>query len=159
MPYCKDFNGTIMELSSISLSIKQQLIYSFEEEFSFVKDKFEIIDLLANNSPMEYEAIEYLKLPSDDYNIVWHPGVYAFIGNNTLYRVGVSMHNSRARVMQHLYDGTAKDGYCIWDINRFEDRSILLFNVKNRNDRHWLLALEAFFECKFKPLIKAGRVG
>jgi hypothetical protein len=139
--------------------MKQQLINAFEREFYFLKDKFELIDLLENDRPMDYDFIENLKLPSEDYNIVWHPGVYTFIGNNSLYRVGVSMQNSRARVMQHLDGCTAKDGYGIWDINGFTDKSILLFNVKNISDKHWLLALEAYFESKFNPLIKAGRIG
>ena len=139
--------------------MKQQVIDAFKKEFSFLKDKFEIIDLLANSSPMDNEVIEYLKLPSENYNIVWHPGVYLFIGNNSLYRVGVSMNNSRGRVMAHLKACTHKNGYSIWDIDKFEDKSILLFNVKEKSDRHWLLALEAFLETKFKPLIKAGRIG
>lgn len=139
--------------------IKQNIIEAFESEFGFIKEKFELIDLLSNNSPMDYETIEYLKLPSKDNNIVWHPGVYLFIGNDMLYRVGVSMHNSRARVMQHLDAGTAKDGYCIWDIDKYKDKSILLFNIKDKSDRHWLLSLEAFLEGKFDPKIKAGRIG
>lgn len=140
-------------------SLKQEIIAAFEDEFSFVRDKFELIDLLANNSPMDYKTIEYLKLPSEDYNIVWHPGVYVFIGNNQLYRVGVSMRNSRARVLAHLNASTAKGGFCIWDIDKFPDKSILLFNVKDRADRYWLLSLEAFLEIKFQPKIKAGRIG
>lgn len=139
--------------------LRQQIIDAFASEFGFVKDKFLLIDLLANNSPMDYETIQYLKLPSDDYNIVWHPGVYAFIGNNELYRVGVSMRNSRARVMEHLAAETSMDGHCVWDIDQYSDKSILLFNVKNPVDRHWLLALEAFLETKFQPKIKAGRIG
>lgn len=139
--------------------MKDQLISAFKKEFSFIEDKFEILDLLGNNTPMDYETMEYLKLPSEEYNIVWHPGVYAFLGNNSLYRVGVSMNNSRARVMQHLDACTAQEGYGIWDIEKFEDKSILLFNVKNKEDKHWLLALEVFFENTFKPLIKARRIG
>lgn len=139
--------------------IRQKIIYAFELEFGFIKDKFEIIDLLAKNSPMDYKTIEYLKLPTEDYNIVCHPGVYTFIGNNSLYRVGVSMRNSRARVMEHLEACTSKNGYCVWDIDNFSDKSITLFNVKNKSDSHWLLALEAFIEMKFEPKIKAGRIG
>ncbi|MCU4173921.1 hypothetical protein [Carboxylicivirga sp. N1Y90] len=144
---------------SDSKSIKQQIINAFTSEFGFMQDKFEILDLLSNGSPMDYKTIEYLKLPSEDINIVWHPGVYVFIGNNVAYRVGVSMNNSRARVMQHLDVRTQKDGYCVWDINQYEDKSILLFNVKNKVDKHWLLALEVFLETKFQPKIKAGRIG
>jgi len=139
--------------------MKQQIIDAFEKEFFFIKDKFEIIDLIENESPMDYEIIEYLKLPSENYNIVWHPGVYLFIGNNSLYRVGVSMRNSRARVMEHLSASTKNDNHCIWDIDKFSDKSILLFNIKNTIDRHWLLALEAYFELTFAPLIKARRIG
>jgi hypothetical protein len=141
------------------MQMKLQLIDAFEREFSFVKEKFELMDLLANGSPMDIKVIEYLKLPSDNNNIVWHPGVYLFIGNDQLYRVGVSMHNSRGRVMAHLDACTKKNGHCVWDIDKFEDKSILLFNVKNKSDKHWLLALEAFFETRFQPLIKAGRIG
>ena len=139
--------------------IKEQVISAFNSEFYFLIDKFEIIDLLGDNSQMDYEIISNLKLPTDDYNIVWHPGVYLFLGNNLVYRVGVGMINARARVMEHL-DACTSAGNCgIWDIDNFDDRSILLFTVKNKNDRHWLLALEAYFEIKFRPLIKAGRIG
>lgn len=139
--------------------IKEHVITAFKEEFHFVQDKFEIIDLLGNNSPMDYDTIHYLKLPSDDYNIVWHPGVYLFIGNNTVYRVGVSMINGRSRVMDHLEACTSAGDCGIWDINNFDDKSILLFTIKNTNDRHWLLALEAYLEEKFMPLIKSLRIG
>ncbi len=148
-----------MQDATATQLIKEQLIEAFQQEFFFIKDKFEIIDLLANETPMDYEIFNHLKLPTNEYNIVWHPGVYVFIGNNALYRVGVSMTNSRARVMQHLDACTAKDGFAIWDINKYDDKSILLFNVKNVADRHWLLAIEAYLETKFSPLIKAGRIG
>ena len=140
-------------------TIRQEIIEAFESEFEFIKDKFELIELLENNSPMDYKTIKYLKLPSEDNNIVWHPGVYVFIGNNQLYRVGVSMRNSRSRVMEHLIAKTSKNRHCIWDIDKFSDKSTLLFNVKYNSDRYFLLAIAAFFETKFQPKIKAGRIG
>ncbi|RYD59059.1 MAG: hypothetical protein EOP56_02185 [Sphingobacteriales bacterium] len=146
-----------MEVTSEAIELR--LIAEFEKEFGFIRNKFEVMNLLGNNSAMDNDVIEYLKLPSEENNIVWHPGVYVFIGNNSIYRVGVSMNNSRLRVMQHLEGWTAKGEYCIWDIDKFDDKAILLFNVKNRQDRHWLLALEAFFEINFQPLIRAGRIG
>ena len=139
--------------------IKEKIISAFKNEFHFIQDKFEILDLLANNSEMDYDTIEDLRLPSDDYNIVWHPGVYLFLGNNSLYRVGVSLRNSRARVMEHLENCTSGNGCAIWDIDKYEDRSILLFNVKEKKDRHWLLAIELYFEENLSPLIKARRKG
>jgi hypothetical protein len=140
-------------------TVKQKVIQEFEKEFAHIASKFEIMDLLSNNSIMDYETIEYLKLPSDDYNIIWHPGVYVFIGNNKVYRVGVSLNNSRKRVMEHIKVQTRQDEYCVEDISAFDDKATLLFNVKNKEDRHWLLALEVYLEQKFKPLIKANRIG
>lgn len=139
--------------------IKEQVILAFKNEFHFIQDKFEILDLLDNNSEMDSKVIEVLKLPSNVYNIVWHPGVYLFLGNNSVYRVGVSMNNSRGRVMEHLEACTSKNGHSIWDINKHDDKSILVFNIKDKSNRHWLLAIEAYFEEKFKPLINAGRIG
>ena len=139
--------------------MKAKIIEAFKSEFNSILEKIEIIDLLDNNSPMDSETIEYLKLPSNENNIVWHPGVYFFIGNNELYRVGVSLTNSRARVMQHLEAFTGNGINTIWDINNFEDKSILLLNVKEKKDKFWLLAIEAYFEMNYNPLIKAKRIG
>lgn len=141
------------------MELRRQIIQAFDEEFHFIKERFVVIDLLANNSPMEHRAISKLVYPSEKNNVIWHPGVYCFIGNNQLYRVGVSVNNSRHRVMQHLANHTSKNGYGIWDIEPFHDRAILLFNVKKIEDRYWLLALEAYLEAKFKPLMRAGRIG
>jgi hypothetical protein len=139
--------------------IKEEVIAAFKSEFHFIQDKVEIINLLENDSEMDYDTIGALKLPTDEYNIVWHPGVYAFLGNNSVYRVGVSMRNSRARVMEHLEACTSSNGYGIWDIEKFEDRSILLFNIKDVANRHWLLALETYLESRFAPHIKSQRIG
>lgn len=139
--------------------IKEKIIEAFEAEFGFLRHKFEVMDLLSNRSAMDHWVIDGLKLPSEENNLVWHPGVYFFIGDNSLYRVGVSMNNSRARVMQHL-DACTNDGtHGIWDIDKSDDKAILLINVKNHSDRHWLLAIEAFFEINFQPLIRARRIG
>lgn len=139
--------------------IKDTVIAAFKTEFHFVQDKFEIVDLLENDSPMNYKKIASLKLPTNDYNIVSHPGVYVFIGNDSVYRIGVSMDNSRKRVMQHLEACTSSNGYCIWDIERYPDRSILLFNVRDKENSYWLLALEVFLETKFSPHIPSQRIG
>ena len=142
-----------------STSIKEKILELFEEEFGFLKDKFEIMDLLANGSPLDYNTIEYLKLPSEENNIGWHPGVYLFIGNNSVYRVGVSVRNSRSRVMEHIANETSQGEYSVLDIDKYEDKSIILFNVKDINDRHWLLSLEVFLEKSLKPLITSKRIG
>jgi len=129
------------------------------DEFGHIIDKIEFLDLLENGKELDYDHIETLKLPNDSYNIVWHPGVYVFLGNNQIYRVGVSVKNSRARVLQHIYEGTRGNGHEVCDINNFADRAILLINVKNLEDRHWLLSIEMYLEEKLEPLIRAKRNG
>jgi hypothetical protein len=84
---------------------------------------------------MDYAAINSIRLPTDDY----------------------SMRNSRERVMQHLVASTGHNEYNIWHIAEYDDCAILLFNVKDVADRHWLLALEVFLERKFNPLIPSLR--
>ncbi len=139
--------------------VHHQVISAFQEEFSFIKDKFEIMNLLPKGVHMNEKEIEEIKLPSPENNMVWHPGVYVFIANDKVYRVGVSINNSRARVLQHLKACTHYNSHQVWHLNKHEDRAILLFNVKNSSDRHWLLALEVFLETKFLPLIPAKRKG
>jgi hypothetical protein len=141
------------------LPIKQQIIEAFYKEFGFIKEKFEIMELAMSNEKIDYDALNDIKLPSIENNIVWHPGVYVFSGNNEVYRIGVSLKNSRSRVMEHWINGTSKDGFCVCDIDNFDDRSILLINVKKADEKYWLLALEAYLELKFKPKIWASRIG
>lgn len=140
--------------------IKDQVIASFYKEFGSIAKKFEIMDLLADGSPMDYEVIRDLQLPKNKPNCIWCPGVYVFIGNNKVYRVGRSIKNSRGRVMQHLKDRTEFGTHGVWDINDYTDKSILLFNVRARElDLHWVAALEIFLEERYKPLMPAQRRG
>ena len=141
-------------------NIVNQVQESFEKEFHFIKDKFVVLDLLENQSPMELDAVRKLKLPIDGEDMVWHPGVYVFIGDGAVYRVGRSLDNSRKRVMEHLVDRTEFKGIGVWDIKDMADKAILLFNLKNpKEDIHWLAALEIFLEREFKPKIPSGRLG
>lgn len=74
-------------MSKIIKTIKQQIVDASKSEFGFIKDKFEITDLLDNNSLMNNcQTIKLRKLPFVDY-----PGVYTFIRNSELCKVGTSM--------------------------------------------------------------------
>lgn len=147
------------QITCLAMKKKEEVIKAFKDEFGAVAEKFVIMDLLEDGTLMEYKAITEVRLPSKEYNRVFYPGVYVFIGNDTVYRVGVSMRNSRERVRQHINAQRTIGVTSIMDIDQFSDRSILLFNVDNPEDRHWLLALEVFLEKKFEPLIRSKRVG
>lgn len=139
-------------------NIKNEVLVAFKKEFGDLKEKFEAIDLLEQKEGMDYNY-QFLEVDSERKNVISNPGVYMFLGNDHVYRVGKSSRNCINRVKEHLDNWTSADGHCIWDIDKYGDKSILLLNVKDRSDAHWVLSLEAFFESKFKPLIKAKRVG
>lgn len=134
------------------------IIVEFKKEFEPIIEKFEIIKVLDGNK-IDYNFIYDLKKPSDDNNLIWHPGVYVFYGNGKVYRVGRHLTNSRLRVLQHIKYNSQNKEYKISDLNKFEDAEIILFNVKDQKDKHWVAAVEIFLEILLQPLIKAGRLG
>lgn len=138
-----------------------QIIEEFKTEFKPILDKFEIIKVLQNEVPYEYHAIRTVKRPKSDNNIIWHPGVYVFYGNGKPYRVGRHLGNSRARVLQHLNASTRNGKESVWSIKDAPDKEIVLFNVKDRNDYHWVAAVEIFMEKALKGelVIPAKRQG
>ncbi len=40
-----------------------------------------------------------------------------------------------------------------------EGMRLLLFNVKKSEDKHWVAALEVYFEEQLSPEVKSGRLG
>ena len=136
--------------------MKNQIISALRNEFGEVEKKFVQTDLLENGRKMDYD---YNFLKATNSSVLSNPGVYLFIGNKTVYRVGKSSRNCINRVREHLDAWTQADGYCIWDIADYHDKPILLLNIKDPKDAHWVLSVEAFLETHFEPLIKAKRVG
>ena len=95
-----------------------------------------------------------------DIPLANRPGVYLFW--HPAYDVvmlGKHQANSKKRALEHIRDNTKNE---IIEIGRLKDDAnldIYLFNVKDDKDKHWVLALEAFFEWNSKPTIKAHRMG
>ena len=139
----------------------EEIIELFEAEFSTVSSKFAVLRVLNGIRELDYDVIYNLQLPSGDNNITWHPGVYVFFGNGKPYRVGRHLDNSRKRVLEHLTARTGNADANVWDIKDFPDREILLFNVINRDDYHWVAAVEIFLEkvLKSELAIPASRQG
>lgn len=132
----------------------EQIIALFDKEFKHQRPLFEVIKLLEGKRPLDIKTIEHLMLPSEEYNRIWYPGVYVFFGNGSPYRVGRHLTNSRLRVMQHLKAETGNATANVWDIEHAEDREVLLFNVKDRKDYHWVAALEIFLENELKEKLR-----
>ncbi len=117
---------------------KSNIINLFEDEFGFVKDKFNIIEYSLNEETLHQN------------NGAAMPGVYVFLKNEQVIRIGRSLSNSRKRALQHLEDNTA--GW-MKQLENDSETILLLFNIKHSEDLHWVAALEIFLEMKLKPEI------
>jgi len=114
----------------------------FETEFAAHKQKFEIIDLKGN------EIRE-----SKDLRIA-RSGVYVFYKDGKVVKVGKSLSNARKRALQHFKDNTGK---IMKALDGDPTLHLLLFTVNKRENEHWVIALEDFFEWKLKPVIRSYR--
>ena len=113
----------------------------FADEFGSIKDKFEVYDLpLAEVADSQAEH-------------VWKPGVYVFwTPSHNVIRVGRALDNARKRALMHLPADTGREMAALVDD---ADARLLLFNVKDERDRHWVAAIEVFFEQHLSPKIKS----
>jgi len=125
-----------------------QVRNGFEQEYSFLLDKFNILEL---------DIKDAMRDGTEEVN---SPGVYVFW--TPLYgvvKVGKSQSNSKKRSLQHIHENTRND---IFEMKLLEDDStarLLLFNIKTSDNKHWVLSLEAFMEWNMEPAIPAGRMG
>lgn len=130
---------------------KSEIISLFNNEFAGIQDKFEVVEL---------------PLVSAEQDIIVNaakPGVYVFFKNNKVWMVGRHLLNSRKRAMEHL--NVNREDYQIKNLKNDPEASLLLFNVKEHKPkegvdlRHWVAALEIFFELRLDPLVKSARLG
>lgn len=117
----------------------------FEAEFEPVRSKFEIYNLPLAEAEHSNELH------------IWKPGVYIFWHPiRGVIKVGRSLDNSRKRAFEHLRDNT---GGKMDILKNDKEARLLLFNMKDTNDKHWAAALEVFFEERLSPEIKSERCG
>jgi len=101
----------------------------FTEQFGVLAEKFEIY---------EFDVAE-TKTSNEIY--VSNPGVYVYWNpKHGVVRVGVSMKNSRKRALTHLDKNT---GGIMRALGDDSSTKILLFNIREKNDSHWVIALGA----------------
>lgn len=131
-----------MERKKLSLD---EIWSSFTFEFGLLENKFALFkgDIIwARESKEEFVA---------------NPGVYVWWNPlHGVVRVGVSNQNSRKRALQHISDNT---GEIMKSLGSDSKTILLLFNIKDRKDSHWVFALEKFFEKTLEPEIKPKRYG
>jgi len=79
--------------------------------------------------------------------------IFQFQRHNTGWR---SFDNARKRALQHI---SANTGGVISKLDSDPDARLILFSVKNPEDKFWIAALEVLFELHTSPEVKAGRLG
>jgi len=123
----------------------QDIIELFKKEFNFLSDKFFIYNIpLAEAKDSKAEHI-------------WKPGVYVFWQPaRGVIKVGRHLTNSRKRAFEHIRDDT---GGKMRILDSDPSARLLLFNVINQDDFHWVAALEIFFEVELKPETNSERLG
>ncbi len=132
---------------------------AFEAEFSPITGKFHISML---QGPEWHEMQDY----------IWHPGVYVWYHKSMqrVIKVGRHLENARKRALEHIRDNTnnigkayVKEGeeYSMQDIRDTDSDKVvlILFNVRDTSDYHWVAAVEIYLENVLNPLIRAGRQG
>lgn len=130
-----------------------EVIEIFKTEFKSIIDKFEIIKVLNGNLFTRKNVLDA------NQNFIYYPGVYVFYGDNKVWKVGRHLTNSRMRAIQHIDVNTGNKENRIKELEKIADAEIILFNVKNMEDNHWVAAVEIFLERKLKPIIPSKRTG
>lgn len=120
----------------------------FLREFSSLESKFKLlvldIDDALNNGTNEVNR--------PGIYVFWHPK-YGVI------KVGKSQSNSKKRALEHIRDNTHNVDFSMSCLPNEKEAKLLLFNIVDDKDLHWLLSLEAFMEWNTSPTIPAGRIG
>lgn len=86
------------------------------------------------------------------------PGVYLFLKDEQVIKIGRSLTNSRKRALEHIVANTGGEMALL---EGDESAQIILFNVISPDNLHWVCALEVFLEIKLKNELKirAARTG
>ena len=120
----------------------------FSKEFSTLESKFTITELSISDALNN--GTEEINKPG--IYVYWHPA-------HGVIKVGKSQSNSKKRALEHIRDNTHNSEINMNELPTDKEAILLLFNIKNSSDLHWLLSLEAFMEWNTSPSIKAGRIG
>ncbi len=110
----------------------------FNEEFGSVAEKFEVISFSVNKKPEQN---------------VYRAGVYVFHRGDRIWKIGKHNINAYKRSFEHFRDNTGSNigkGMAIYKSDETMLLSLFLLKEENKNALHWVLALECFFEQKFK---------
>lgn len=149
-----------------------QITGVFFNEFGCIADKFCIIQAPTNEDVNFTTAYELstdnkweMRVADKSYvnGYIAKPGVYVFWKpdgeSGDVVKVGRHLINSRMRAFQHITMKECYDNFDTRTLRNDNDARVLLFNVKDESDKHWVAAVEIFLEEKLLPLVSAKRKG
>lgn len=116
----------------------------FISEFREISNKFQIHDIRLIDAP-------YDKTPG-----AASPSVYIFIHDEKVIMVGRHLQNSRKRALEHV---VADTGGKMASLKNDAAVRLVLFNICDIKDLHWVFALEVYFEQNLQPEIRSARLG
>ena len=133
-----------MTHNKIPIEIKE----IFDSEYSWLKRRF-VISCLSVEAAWDNSDLDINK-----------PGVYVFWDGRKVIKVGKHQINSKFRACQHLNPNNPKNSADM-DMSKLNRAAteLILFNVKDNKDIHWLLGLEYFLEKKLEPRNRSLRNG
>jgi len=120
----------------------------FEREFAALGPKFNVLALSVAEA--EHEAAPSVNAPG--VYVHWHP-------ERGVLKVGKSQKNSKARAFQHFQSGPEWYVSQMRQLKEHPSYQLLLFNVRERSDLHWVLSLEAYLERELHPAFPSFRNG
>ena len=114
----------------------------FKTEFSALIERFDYLDLAG-------VAIRESQDPC-----IARAGVYIFYKEGEVLKVGKSLSNARKQALEHFRD---KPGKIMKDLDGDSELHLLLFTVDKRENVHWVIVLEDFFEWKLELKIRSEK--
>ena len=122
-----------------------------EEITKIAKDEFGVIFRLFTVKVLKMNEVRNSNDPE-----VPLPGVYVFLKEGKVIKVGRHIQNSRKRALEHIRDNTNNEMKLL---DNDPSTTLILYNVKNLEKIHWLFSLEVFLEQKLEPKISSKRTG
>ena len=117
----------------------------FTKEFGFLQSKFIIIEENLND------------LADSKKDCIYNPGVYVYHKGDDIIKVGRHLTNSRKRALEHIKANTKNEQLEMKNLTNNPDCKVTLLNVRDRDDYHWVAAVEIYMEKELNPIIRSKR--
>lgn len=127
---------------------QDEVISLFECEFGFVKERFVVRNISLHEAKTNQETS------------VNSPGIYVhWLNDLGVIKVGKSQSNSKKRALEHIKDNTKNNDFEMRLLDTDKGARLILFNILDKTNVHWLLSLEAFMDWNSNPVIQSDRIG